>query len=656
MLAICAALAVLCLGTASAQAAGFWFPRFEFASGEGSTGYPSMPFVAVRGDGAVYLAYRTNAGFSPPGRVAVRVRDPQGNLSPDLNLVQPAGSTNQVPRGIHLGPNGVGTVLWADNAALSALRLRRFDGAGTLDPTTIDITTPGQSTSLGVLAGDAAGNSTAAWRNDATHRVELRRVSAGGQVGPIVPVSPAGANPDPFVQLALAPDGTAVLVWHDQDSLALYLRTVAPDGTLGALETLSASPDSFSPSLDLDGAGNALVTWSESPDNVIRMRSRSAAGALGPIQTVSTEGAAQNAQIGVADDGAAAIVWRETVVPTSDRILARRRSADGNLGPVVTIASAESGSGVQRPAVDVESGGIATVLWEDLAADRMEGRGFREDGSLDPVTPVSDPNPYDYGIGGDGFGNTAVAAADISTKKVDAQLFDGGGPEVRALSVPGQLERGVAGSFSFTPFDLLSTVASTGWEFGDGATANGATASHGFALAGSFTVAAVATDSVGNVRRVRRTVRVVDTRRPQLARLKIAPAKFRLGKRATARTAAKRKAKRRRAPAGTKISFRLSEDASVRLTVQRRTTGRKVGRTCRRQTRRNRSAKRCVRFVAVKGFVLTRASKQGVNTVRFSGRVGRRKLAAGKYRLVARATDPSRNASKQALRGFRVVR
>lgn len=650
---------MLCAGSASAQAAGFWFPRFEFASGEGSTGYPSMPFVAVRGDGAVYLAYRTNAGFSPPGRVAVRVRDPQGNLTPDLNLVQPASSTNQVPRGIHLGPNGVGTVLWADNAALSALRLRRFDGAGTLDPTTIDITTPGQSTSLGVLAGDAAGNSTAVWRNDATLRIELRRVSAAGQVGPIVPVSPAGANPDPFVQLEVAPDGTAVVVWHDQDTLALYLRTVAPDGSLGALETLSAGVDSVDPSLGLDAAGNALVTWRDSPGNVVRMRSRSAAGALGAIQTVSTGGAAQNAQIGVADDGAAAIVWRETVtvVPTSDRILGRRRSADGNLGPVVTIASAAPASGVQFPTIDVESGGIATAVWEDLAADRIQARGFREDGSLDPVETVSDANPADFAIGGDGFGNTAVATADISAKKVDAQLFDGGGPELRSLTLPGQLERGVPGSFSFTPFDLLSTVASSGWEFGDGTTASGASASHAFALAGTFTVAAVSTDSVGNVRRVRRAVRVVDTRNPSLTRLKVAPAKFRLGKRATARTAAtRRKAKRRRAPAGTKISFRLSESARVRLSVQRRTTGRKVGRACRRPTRRNRDAKRCVRFVAVKGIVLTRAGKQGANTVRFSGRVGRYKLTPGRYRLVARATDPSRNASKLALRPFRVVR
>jgi hypothetical protein len=563
---------------------------------------------------------------------------------------------NQVPRGLHVGPTGVGSVLWSDNEAPDIpLLLRRFSQTGVLDPETIQVTPPGSNTGGGgMLAGDSAGNSTAVWRDSNLNRVELRRVTAAGTLEPTRLLTADGGDVDVRPQVVIAPDGTAVVAWRENTGPAIQLRTVAPDGTIGPLETLTSGGDPNSPSIALDGAGNAFVAWNDA-GQVIRTRTRSVAGALGPIETVSTGGAAQNARIGVADDGAAAIVWREGA-PPSDQILGRRIAAGGSLGPAVTIAGSELGSGFQFPAINVESGGIATVVWENLFTDTIQARGFREDGALDPVATVSDPNPSDFAIGDDGLGNTAVAAVDLSTRKVDAQLFDGGGPELRSLTMPGQVERGVPASFSFTPFDLLSTVASSGWEFGDGDTANGISASHSFALAGTFTVAAVSTDSVGNVRRVRRAVRVVDTRRPRLTRLKLAPAKFRVAKRATARTAAKRKAKRRRAPAGTKISFRLSENARVRFSVQRRTTGRKVGRACRRKTRGNRGAKRCVRFVTVKGVVFARAGKQGANTVRFSGRVGGGKLAAGRYRLVARASDPSRNASKHALRAFRVVR
>ncbi len=613
--------------------------------------------MVVRGDGTIYLAYRSNAGFSPPGRVAVRVRAPDGGLTPDLNLVQPAGSTNQTPRGLHVGPTGVGSVMWSDNNASGTLLLRRFSSAGVLDPETIEVAPSSANTGGGgMLVGDSAGNSIAVWRNSTLHRIELRRVTASGIVEPVRLLTPDGVDVDVTPNVAIAPDGTAVVVWRENTGPAIQLRTVAPNGTLGPLETVTSGSDPYRPSLAIDSVGNAYVAWNDAGDGIVRMRTRSAAGALGAIETVSTGGAGQNVGIGVADDGAAAIVWREGA-PPSDQVLGRRRTAGGSFGPPVTIAGSELGSGFQFPDISVESGGIATVIWQNVSANAIEGRGFREDGAVDPVATLSDPNPHhEFAIGNDGFGNAVVAVSDIAAKKIDAQLFDGGGPELRSLTVPSQVERAASASFSFTPFDLLSTVASSGWEFGDGSTANGTSASHSFALAGTFTVAGVSTDSVGNVRRVRRAVRVVDTRRPRLARLKLTPAKFRLGKRATARTAAKRKVKRRRAPAGTKISFRLSEDARVRLSVQRPTTGRKVGRACRRQTRRNRGAKRCVRFVAVKGIAFTRAGKQGANTVRFSGRVGRRKLAPGRYRLVARSTDPSRNASKQALRAFRVVR
>jgi hypothetical protein len=53
---------------------------------------------------------------------------------------------------------------------------------------------------------------------------------------------------------------------------------------------------------------------------------------------------------------------------------------------------------------------------------------------------------------------------------------------------------------------------------------------------------------------------------------------------------------------------------------------------------------------------LRRAGKAGVNKVRFSGRLGRRTLRPGAYRLRVVARDAAGNQSKSKARKFRVVR
>ena len=88
---------------------------------------------------------------------------------------------------------------------------------------------------------------------------------------------------------------------------------------------------------------------------------------------------------------------------------------------------------------------------------------------------------------------------------------------------------------------------------------------------------------------------------------------------------------------GTRITFKLSEDAKVRIAIQRRAgTGNRA------------------RFK--KAGVLSRKGKKGGNVVRFSGRVGRAApLATGRYRIVVSATDSDGNPSAKQRRSFRIV-
>ncbi len=53
---------------------------------------------------------------------------------------------------------------------------------------------------------------------------------------------------------------------------------------------------------------------------------------------------------------------------------------------------------------------------------------------------------------------------------------------------------------------------------------------------------------------------------------------------------------------------------------------------------------------------LTRSGTKGKNKVPFSGRIGKRKLARGSYRLVATATDFAGNVSKSKRKSFKIVK
>jgi uncharacterized delta-60 repeat protein len=112
---------------------------------------------------------------------------------------------------------------------------------------------------------------------------------------------------------------------------------------------------------------------------------------------------------------------------------------------------------------------------------------------------------------------------------------------------------------------------------------------------------------------------------------------------------------RRRAPIGATIRYGLSEAATTTFTVERATTGRRVGRRCVRTTRRNRSRRKCTRYVRVRGS-FTHQGTAGTNRFRFSGRLRNRKLAVARYRLVAVAADAAGNKSAAKRRNFRIVR
>lgn len=148
--------------------------------------------------------------------------------------------------------------------------------------------------------------------------------------------------------------------------------------------------------------------------------------------------------------------------------------------------------------------------------------------------------------------------------------------------------------------------------------------------------------------------------KPALSKVSLLRTRFRAGSGATAVTAAtaataKRKSKRPRAtPAGTAIRFTLSTRANLTFAIERRASGRKVKKSCRRATRKLRRKPVCTLWV--KAATLTRRGlAAGRASVPFSGRIGRRALAPGSYRVTLKAANAT-GSSKPATLAFTVVR
>jgi hypothetical protein len=97
---------------------------------------------------------------------------------------------------------------------------------------------------------------------------------------------------------------------------------------------------------------------------------------------------------------------------------------------------------------------------------------------------------------------------------------------------------------------------------------------------------------------------------------------------------------------GATVSWRVSHAGTLKLAVQRKTRGRKVGKSCKKQTRRNRKRKACTRYVSVG--TITRSAKQGNGRYKWTGKVKRRRLKTGNYRLVGTATAKDRSVLPSA--------
>jgi hypothetical protein len=138
-------------------------------------------------------------------------------------------------------------------------------------------------------------------------------------------------------------------------------------------------------------------------------------------------------------------------------------------------------------------------------------------------------------------------------------------------------------------------------------------------------------------------------RRPVISGARLTNRRFRVGKQATAISAA-------HTPLGTRFHFTLSAAAKIQITITRSARGLRRGHSCVTSTAKLRRAhaKRCTRTLTL-GTLTPASEPAGTDSLTFSGRIGARALAAGAYDAVLSASNVTGQSTPVKL-SFTIVR
>jgi hypothetical protein len=130
-----------------------------------------------------------------------------------------------------------------------------------------------------------------------------------------------------------------------------------------------------------------------------------------------------------------------------------------------------------------------------------------------------------------------------------------------------------------------------------------------------------------------------DTTAPRLSSVSLTHSRFRVAKKSTAINA---KAHRKAPVRGTELRFKTTEAGKLKILIQRARPGHRV-----------RKGHKRIAYKRVG--TLTRTVKRGRGKVSLSGRIGKRRMAAGRYRLTLTERDAAGNVSKAVHKSFTIL-
>lgn len=418
--------------------------------------------------------------------------------------------------------------------------------------------------------------------------------------------------------IGLDASGDAVAAWlHREGVVEVTRASVRPasTGTWALPQTISTGTQNpTAPLLAVDPQGDAFAIWHQVNAVEVTVRPASS-GAWQPPQELAQF--ASQPSIALDQRGDAIATWQE--FSGSFEIQARTRSAaTGVWEAPLTVAPPIYQTGTQQPQVALDDQGNAVAGW---LREEIEGPGV-----------------------------------------VEAAGYDAAGPQMHSLSIPAGGTAGQPTSFSVSPLDVWSPLASTIWSFGDGGAAIGTSVTHSYSAPGTYQVSVTGIDGVANSSVASGTVTIAAAPpvapkgntaavAPTLSSVGQSHAKWREGSKLPT-LARKRKA---RPPLGTVFSFTLDQPARVELLFSQQLPGRRVKGRCVPASRHNRRAAGCRRTVSAGALALS--GHAGVNRISFQGRISpTSKLRPGSSAVQITAVGATGLRSQPATLRFTVVR
>lgn len=661
------ATAAMLIAAAPASGAGWLAPTRVTTTGETAA---KATALAVNGDGSAVVAWIADL---PDGKHAIRVaqRPAGGPFGDPVDAVVTTSDFGDFA--VATNPRGDVLLAWsADTGGGASVSMR--PAGGTFSAPALVAPSDGYTAFVPSAALDDSGRGVVAWYesktvSDAGCNTILARSFARGSVYNVAPngslagAGVVGSNNGCIIDGGAAVDAPIVAANARGDviaevSVAYHVgwasRSLATGSLTGFGQTAGLS---YSPSVDIADSGRFVVGDIESSKPIVRFGVAGAAPGsaieAGPALTgtpwaLARTAASADVTVGFTDNPGA----DKDYVP-----FLRSIAADGTseaLGPAV--APQFTAPNPVPPLLDVGGGGTAFMAWlsqEPPAGARALRAVVRPVGAApgaaatisgDLTQNVSSPKLTADGNGG---ALATFIRPDDTANRIWVTQYDANPPSITSLDGPASPQTGMPATYTAAAVDDWSG-ASLHWDFGDGATADGASVSHTFADAGARTVTVTATDGVGNQATRSLAITVVPPR-PVVSGVLITPVRFAVARGATAITARKRVAR------GTHVRFTLAAAATASLTFQRPAAGRRAKNGhCVKPTAKLRRAKRCKRYRAEGR--LTRANLgAGAHDVPFSGRVGRRALRRGRHRLVVSAKGAGGTAAGTP-RSFTIVR
>jgi len=542
-----------------------------------------------------------------------------------------------------VAPDGTAAIAYlkVDGAFAHVWVSRLVAGAWTV-PEQIDVGFVGNSSAPRIAV--ANGGKIVVTFVSGTNVFAAIKPNAGNPFGAPADLTAIGSD---YAQVDLAPGGNGYVAIHQGFNVVVKRLEgttfsnvnggAAIDNVLG--EEAGGSDLEAKVVTGADGAGGAIA-WGEGPGGATTVFARqitgTTVGAAADAKLTALDGAPDAAtgllmpDISIDGAGTAWVVFRQFFTYTGNfgRAIARPLPLGGTFGPpqVVDGLASPPTENVEYPRVDVNATGqglsanyLGTTVGVHSASLSAGAwtRGSLVNDVTNTGTAFASPASAENGNGLVSWRNDPDGAGTEVTRILARTTLGGFGPRL-TLSDP---------TLGDLPGAQLVSAAGTN-----------------FAVVGYVQGGAGGTDP----RRIGAAVvdlplpgggnpPTKDTTKPKLSKLKLSAKRFRIGSKLATAAAVR---------TGTTIRYTLSEAATVTLSFQRVSAGRKVGKRCVKPKRSNRRRKRCTRFAAVKPAVTFANQAAGARRIHFEGRLSRRKtLKPGVYRLTLRARDTAGNRS-----------